>query len=110
MPGVRMTGAEYKAFTGFEWGPDWYWDETAFLHNDVEKDDIGEVDDTDVIVILAATIYKGQEANSEAIDGVRFARAWLKKRNSTSLIIEVPNPVLDSVKALLKGVKGVRIV
>ena len=41
--GVKMTGAEYRAFTAAEWGPDWYWDETVFLHNGEEVYDIGEV-------------------------------------------------------------------
>jgi hypothetical protein len=110
MAGLRMTGREFKAFTSSDWGPDWYWDECTFLHNDKEVDDIGVVEDTDLIVILGATIFKGQEPHSEAIDGVAFARRWLKKHTSASLILEVPHEKLAEVKALIKGVKGVKIV
>ena len=109
MAGLKMTGAEYKAFTAAPWGPGWYWDETDFLHNNVEKDDIGEVEDTDTIVILSGTIYKGDTPRAEAIDAVAYARKWLKAQAFTSVIVEVPNDQVTAFKADMKS-KGLKVV
>jgi hypothetical protein len=103
MAGVKMTGAEYTEFTAAEWGPDWYWDETRFLHNGVAKDDIGAVVPTDEVILVEGTIYKGQEANSACIDALPFARKWLKARAVTSLIVEVPNDQVAAFKADMKA-------
>ena len=112
MAGLKMNGAEYKAFTTAEWGPDWYWDETVFLWNGKEVEDIDneEVADTDQITIVEATIFKGSDMDSEAIDGVRFARNWLKAQTMARLLVEVPREKLEEVQTLLKSVKGVKVV
>ncbi len=108
MPGVKMTGAEFMQFTAEPWGPDWYWDETVFLHNGVEKDDIGECAETDEVVILEGTIFKGQEIASVSIDALPFARKWLKARTITSLTVEVPKDQIEAFKADMAA-KGLRV-
>lgn len=105
---VKMTGAEYTAFTADEWGPGWYWDETLFTLNGEEVDDIGEVQPDDEIVMLAGTIYKGDTPRAEAISAVNYARRWLKKQSVTSIVVEVPNESVAAFKQEMKG-KGYRV-
>lgn len=96
--GVKLTGAEYAAFVKDPWGPDWYWDDTLFLHNGAEVDDIGEVADTDTIVLLEGIIFKGHDFDAERIDALPFARKWLKAQTCTSITVEVPNEHVAAFK------------
>ena len=101
--GVKMTGAEYTAFTNSEWGPGWYWDETLFLLNGEEVDDIGTVQPDDKIVILDGVIYKGSDYKADTVSALTFARRWLKAQTVTSVTVEVPNECVDAFKAEMKS-------
>lgn len=109
MAGVKMTGAEYRAFTASDWGEDWYWDDTLFSLNGETVEDIGLVEDGDAIVILEGTIFCGYQHDAKRIDAKTFARQWLRKQSHVTLSVEVPKDSLDEVTALLKAIKGVKI-
>ncbi|ARK07550.1 hypothetical protein LAV_00175 [Sphingobium phage Lacusarx] len=101
--GVKMTGAEFTAFTAADWGPDAYWDDTVFRHNGEEVDDLGTVEPTDEIVILSGIVIFGYEAGAKAECALKFARKWLKSQSHTSITVEVPNGDIATFKADMKA-------
>lgn len=108
--GVRLTGQEYLDFVGSEWGPEWYWDDTLFRHNGEEVEDIGEVQPSDEVVLLEGTIYKGYGPGAGTLSALTFCRKWLRQRKVTTLIVEVPNEKVESVRVTLaeRGCKVLR--
>jgi hypothetical protein len=104
MKGVKLTGQEYNDFCNSDvWGKDWYWDETLFLHNGKEVDDLGELDPTDEVILLEGTVFKGSTHDAVAVDALAFVRKWLKARTVTTLMVEVPKDQIEAFKADMRA-------
>ena len=106
MASVKLTGQEYNEFCNSDvWGEDWYWDETLFLYNGKEVDDLGELAPIDEVVVLEGTVFKGSTHDAVAVDAVAFVRKWLKARTVVTVMVEVPKDQLVEFKAAMKAKK-----
>lgn len=109
MAGLKMTGRQYNMLCDAEWGPDWYWDDTVFMHNGVEVYDIGTAKLTDEIILKEGTIHCGYEPGAERLDALVFARAWFKKNNTISVVVEMPKDIRFEFEDSIRHLKGVKI-
>jgi hypothetical protein len=97
---VRMTGAQFKAFWGAEWGPNAMIEEEAVTVDGEEFDTcdgiVEEIPDASRVIMTGGIIIPDQMAHRQAeINAENFARKWLKAQTTVTLLVEVPREHAD---------------
>ncbi|SCW95798.1 hypothetical protein [Ancylobacter rudongensis] len=112
--GVKLTGAEYKAFIASDWGhPDAYWDDTSFKVDGQKTDDIDDqaLNDDAIVEILAGYFFADQKMSTRGVKATTFVKKWLKKHTTFTVTVIVPKERRDELMSLLEGMasKGVSV-
>ena len=108
---VKMSGAEYLAFVGSDWGQGQYWDDTAFKWNGVEIDNIDQDDIApgDAIVLLSGTIFRESDTEFRQ-DAVDFFNAWRRERETITLAVEVKKADTEAFSKMLEASGYARVI
>lgn len=112
---VKIKGADYRAFFQDKgvWSDGVWFDDVLTVINGVEfgmddnLDEESDLKDEDRVEVHGGVIY----ANQDDRVGKSYETAlrnWLKRRDTETLIVEVPKAKAAELRALLKDMKGVK--
>lgn len=104
MKPVKVLGAVWKEFYNAPWGEDAYHDDSHIQINgqDINDADLDlgkDVKDTDEVTVHYGALF-GVPGHDDLAE---FLAAWLKKRTTATLVVEVP---LDGREALVAAIRA----
>jgi len=121
---AKLTGVQFKAFINDEkyWGEHIVDDEVVSINGEIfdqySDEDIFDrkIADDDKIIIIEGSIYFEDDGfkytkkhQDSMVDFGAFAKAWLKKQSTLSLVISFSREIEDQVRKSLKEIKGITI-
>lgn len=112
MASAKMTGAVLKQYLQDKdqliWPEGRYYDDALFTVNEIEVDDLDdkELKDDDRCTIEGGIVLDPDTPLADGIDFATHFKQWLKKQNTTLLVVRVPNENIDAVKQALKSAKA----
>ena len=103
---MKTTGAVWKEYLA-SWPEGQWYDDCDETINGISVDDFNgaEIPDDALVDFSTGVVFRNQD-DTDGVSLTSHFRAWLKARDSITLVVQVPKGQEEALRAAVKGMKG----
>jgi hypothetical protein len=101
---MKTNGATWNAYLESWPEGQWYEDSDETI-NGTPCDDVANIDSDAVVEFTCGVVFKN-EKDFEGFDLVRHFKAWLKARDTVSVVVSVAKDQEQALRDFVKSIKG----